>query len=101
MSTKVDDIVDLNDLIIVDYKADWCGPCRKISPIMKEIEKENSRVTVVEIDTDTDREMPTLFGIRSLPSIMFFKRGNKTPVAMMIGAQPKKNFEEKISLLLA
>ena len=95
----LDQIVNLNEVIMICFGASWCGPCRKLDPILQELDNENNNLSVIKIDTDLNRELPARFGVRSLPSIFFFKKGNEIPVGTMTGAQPKSNFELKIKQL--
>jgi len=81
--------------VIVDFWATWCGPCKMIAPIIKELAKEyDGKVKVCKIDVDENPSVATSFGIRSIPTVLFFKNGQK--VDAIIGAVQKSNFVHKI-----
>ena len=82
-------LVDKN--YIVKFMAQWCGPCRAISPIMKELE-EKTGITVFEVDTDDQDILASRYQIRSLPTVMFFKAGVEAPVETVIGMTSKQKF---------
>ncbi|MBK9159982.1 MAG: thioredoxin TrxA [Nitrosomonadales bacterium] len=63
--------------VLVDYWAEWCGPCRMIAPILDEISKEyEGRLTVAKLNVDENQQTPQKFGIRGIPTLMLFKNGN-------------------------
>ena len=85
---------------IVDFYADWCGPCKMIAPVLEEISKEYAgRLNVYKVDTDKEQELASAFGIRSIPSILFVPKSGKPQMAM--GALPKAAFIEAIGRVLA
>lgn len=81
---------------IVDFYADWCGPCRALSPVLEEISKEyQGRVDVYKVNTETDPELAALFGVRGIPALLFIPtKGNPT---MASGFMPKESLKEAIS----
>jgi thioredoxin 1 len=83
-------------LVIIDFWAVWCGPCRLIAPIMKDLadEYQGRGVTVGKLDVDHNPRVAARFGVRSIPSILFFKDG--THVDTVVGAVPKPFLERKI-----
>jgi len=85
---------------VVDFWAPWCGPCRMIAPIIEELSEEykDKGVVVGKVNTDEQQELAIQFGIRSIPTVLFFKDGEL--VDSMIGAAPKNFYEEKIKALL-
>ncbi len=94
------DTVKNAKVAIVDFWAPWCGPCRMIAPIIEELSEEykDKGVVVGKINTDEQQELAIQFGIRSIPTVLFFKNGELAD--SMIGAAPKAMYEEKIKALL-
>jgi len=84
---------------MVDFWAEWCGPCKMVSPIVEELAKEyKGKIKIASMDVDGNRETPGKFGIRNIPTLMFFKGGDV--VKTMVGAQPKSNLDEELKKLL-
>lgn len=73
--------------VVVDFWAQWCGPCKMIGPVLEEISNERDDITIVKMDIDENPEVPTNFGVRSIPTILIFKGGEA--VATTMGAKPK------------
>jgi thioredoxin 1 len=74
--------------VLVDYWAEWCGPCRMIAPILDEVAKEYAgRLTVAKLNVDENQQTPQKFGIRGIPTLMLFKNGNVE--ATKVGAVSK------------
>ncbi|XOV94938.1 MAG: thioredoxin [Bacteroidota bacterium] len=78
---------------IIDFYADWCGPCKMVAPIFEELSNEYGDIDVYKVDTEAEQELAAVFGIRSIPSILFIPK-DKQPM-MQAGALPK-NVLEKI-----
>ncbi|NPA27841.1 MAG: thioredoxin [Epsilonproteobacteria bacterium] len=84
---------------VVDFWAPWCAPCRMIAPIIDELAEEyEGKAKICKVNTDEEPEIAVQFGIRSIPTILFFKDGEL--VDQMIGAAGKEVFKEKIDRLL-
>ena len=84
-----------NKLIIVDFWATWCGPCRMLSPILDELEEEMAdQITVVKVNVDDADEIAAQYRIMSIPTLLFFKNGQV--VDKTVGAMPKPTLAEKI-----
>jgi len=84
---------------IIDFYADWCGPCKMVSPILDELSKEyKGKVDIYKIDTEKEQELSSIFGIRSIPSILFVPMGEKPQ--MTSGALPKDQFIKVIKDVL-
>ena len=83
-------------LAVVDFWATWCGPCRMIAPIMDELAvKYDGQVKITKLDVDTNPKSAARFGVRSIPTILFFKDGQV--VDQVIGAVPKAALEAKVA----
>ena len=80
---------------IIDFYADWCGPCKIVAPILDELSKEyDGLVDIYKIDTEDQQELAAMFGIRSIPSILFIPMNDKPQMA--VGAIPKDGFVKAI-----
>jgi thioredoxin 1 len=85
--------------VIVDFWAEWCGPCRMVGPIVKEISADfDGRVVVTKLDVDSNPEVSSKFGIRNIPTILFFKNGQI--VDKQVGAVPKNVLVSKLEAIL-
>lgn len=85
--------------LVLDFWAEWCGPCRMVAPIIDELAEEyKAQVNIGKVDVDDNNEVSTEFGIRNIPTILFFKDGKI--VDKQVGALPKAKIEEKIKALL-
>ncbi len=84
--------------VIVDFWAEWCGPCRAVSPILEQIAEERSdELRVVKVNIDEEPELQQRYGILSIPTILLFQGGE--PKAAAIGAQPKRMLERSLGLV--
>ena len=98
--SNFEEIVGNGELpVVVDFWATWCGPCRMISPIIdKMAEKYEGRVNVTKCNVDESTDIPVKFGIRNIPTILFFKGGEL--VDRVVGAVPQAEIEKRIDALL-
>ncbi len=84
---------------IIDFYADWCGPCKMVAPLLEELSKDyEGRVDIYKVDTESERELSAIFGIRSIPSILFVPKDAQPQMAA--GAMPKAAFEKAIEDVL-
>ena len=84
---------------IIDFYADWCGPCKMVAPILEEISEEYAdKVDVYKVDTDAEQELSRVFGIQSIPSMLFVPVGEKPQMA--VGALPKDSIKQAMQEIL-
>ena len=89
------EVLDSDKLTVIDFWAEWCGPCRAIGPVIEELSKEyDGRVNIGKVNVDHNPEVSMNYGITSIPAILFVKGGKV--VDKLVGAQPKGNFVKKI-----
>lgn len=84
---------------IIDFYADWCGPCKIVAPLLDELSEEYSgKIDFYKVDTEAEQELSSVFGIRSIPSFLFIPLSGKPQMAM--GALPKESFKQAITDVL-
>ncbi|MBB5754010.1 thioredoxin TrxA [Prosthecomicrobium pneumaticum] len=82
------DVLGSNQPVVVDFWAEWCGPCRMIAPALEEIAGEmDGKVTIAKLNIDENPNVAIRYGVRSIPTLILFKNGE--PTAMQVGAAPK------------
>jgi thioredoxin len=85
---------------IIDFYADWCGPCKTIAPILEELKEEyGDKLDIFKVNTEEQRELSSVFGIQSIPSLLFIPKEGQPQMAM--GALPKETFKQAISEVLS
>ena len=94
-----DMVIKADRPVLVDFWAEWCGPCRVIGPLVKEIAEDyKEKVIVGKLDVDSNPEVSTKYGIRNIPTVLFFKNG--TVADKQVGAVPKGSLVNKVEALL-
>ena len=84
---------------MVDFWAEWCGPCKKVGPVVEELAAEyEGKIKIAKMDVDSNRQTPAKFGIRNIPTLILFKGGEV--VNTIVGAQSKSSIEEELKKLL-
>ena len=95
-NTSFDELLQSEKLVIVDFWATWCGPCRMLSPLLDEVEAEmEDKVEVVKVNVDDADDIAMRFRIMSIPTLLFFKNGEM--VDRSVGAMPKSALVDKIN----
>lgn len=98
--TNAQEVISQNPLVVIDFSAAWCGPCRKIAPVIDELAQEyDGRIAVCKCDVDEAEETAGRFGVRNIPFVVFLKDGQV--VDQVVGAAAKSVFVEKCEALLA
>ena len=98
-SENFESLKDGNLPLVVDFWATWCGPCRMIAPVIEGLAKEyDGKIAVGKCDVEENEELAQEFGIRNIPTIMFFKNGQL--VDKIVGAQSREKLVEKFNALL-
>ena len=90
------EVVQSQTLVVVDFWATWCGPCKMIAPLLEEIATENAgKLKIAKVDVDNNQALATKYGIRAVPTLLIFKDGQV--LGQLVGAVGKKDLVKKIS----
>lgn len=90
-----DEVLNSNDVVLIDFFAEWCGPCKMIAAIVEELSKEMAgKAKVFKVDVDKSGDIAQKYGIMGVPTVIIFKNG--TAVDKMVGFQPKEVLKSKV-----
>jgi thioredoxin 1 len=94
-----DKVLNSDKPVLVDFWADWCGPCRALAPVMESLSEDYSgRAKIAKLDIDANQQIAMQYGIRSIPTVMLFDKGQV--VDALIGVQPKAAYEQSLDKVL-
>ena len=94
------DVLEASGPVVVDFWAEWCGPCKMIAPHLEELSKEfGGKVKIVKLNIDENQQTMMRYGVRSIPTLILFKNGE--PVDMKVGAGPKSDLQKWIQAAAA
>ena len=98
-STFDEEVTKSETPVIVDFWAEWCGPCHAVAPVLdKIVEEHNGEVKLVKVNIDEERALAERYGIASIPTMILFRDGE--PAAAALGAQPKGSLERSLGLVV-
>ena len=90
------DVLKSSEPVVVDFWAEWCGPCKMIAPSLEEISNEmGDKVKIAKVNMDDNPDLAARYGVRSIPTLLMFKDGE--PVSIQVGAAPKSRLSDWIS----
>ncbi|MBW7869776.1 MAG: thioredoxin [Flavobacteriia bacterium] len=98
-STFAKEVLESGKPAMVDFWATWCGPCRMVAPTVEELSNEyGEQVVIAKVDVDNNQEVAAEFGIRNIPTLLFFKDGKV--VDKVVGVAPKSQLEQKLKAIM-
>ena len=97
--TEFDSLLETESVLVVDFTAAWCGPCKVVGPLMEKLADEyTDRIKVFKLDLDSNKSMAKRFGVRSIPAVMYFKQGEL--VQTIVGVKPYEEFSSAVEEIL-
>lgn len=95
---EFDQLIEQGNIVIADFYADWCGPCQALLPTLESLSKDyQGRAEVVKVNVDNHRELALRFGVRSIPTLVYFQ--NKEVVDRTVGVQGRGDLEKRITAM--
>jgi len=92
--SDLEKVLSSSNLIVLDFWAPWCGPCRMLAPTLERFAAQYPEVAVAKVNVDENKALASAFSIRSIPTLVFLKDG--TPVANMVGGQPLERLQQTV-----
>lgn len=92
------EVLEYKGIALVDFYADWCGPCRIVSPIIEELAKELTNIKFIKIDVDENQELATQYSIFSIPTFLIFKEGKL--INQLVGVLTKESFLDELKKIM-
>ena len=93
------DVLDSNKPVLVDFWAEWCGPCRMVGPIIEELSNENEgKAIIAKLDVDANQIFAAKYGVRNIPTVLLFKDGEM--ISRQVGVAPKQTYQDAINSAL-
>ncbi len=93
--TSLDEVINSSQTVLIDFYADWCGPCNMLSPILEEISQEETSAKILKVNVDEERDLALRFDVMSIPTLVVFKNGQ--PVSRLVGLQSKSTILNRLS----
>ena len=98
--TWENDVLKSNTPVLVDFWAEWCGPCRMVSPILEKLgETMSDQIKIVKLNVDENQELAMTYGIRSIPSLLIFREGKE--IGLTVGAATEQTYEKFVKTYLS
>ena len=94
-SKEFNELINKKEITLIDFYADWCGPCRALAPVLEEISNMNNNYSIGKVNVDDERELATKFNVRSIPTLIFFKEGKE--IDRVVGYIPKEEILVKLN----
>ena len=93
-ASELDDLVASHDVVLVDFYADWCGPCKMLEPVVERLAEETG-ATVAKVDVDANQQLASAYGVRGVPTLVLFADG--TQVEEVVGVQPEDQLRSLVA----
>ena len=98
--SNFNDVISKNKTVLVDFWAEWCGPCKMVSPIVEELSNDyDGKIKVTKLDVDSNPQTAANYGIRGIPTLLMFKNGSA--VDQIVGAVPKQDIAERLDKIIS